>query len=1606
MKQKLLNNFKLRATLLVAMLCAAFTGAWAQTDYSDDYTGNITLSTAGGTSASACKVVVGQTEYDGIKAGTGKIAGAVVVTVPEGTKYLHLHIAGWNNASVTIAVTPSGYSEDIVLTSNSGIANNSPFTFNGAANTDSYYKVITFAEALEEETALTFTATGGTRFVMWGVTAEDEGNPGDQSIVTTVAIDASGITNTNVYDGTDAGSLAATVTAGETEVEGATVTWSGNNDEVATINAETGAVTLVAAGSVTFTASYAGVQDQYKPSSKTYTMTVTNSDPNAPGSENNPYTVAEAVAFINTLGGTTSEEVYVSGIISQVDSYNSKYSSITYWISDDGTTEGQMEVYSGKGLGGAAFSAITDLAVGDIVTVKGNVKMYNTTPEFIQNNQLVSFDRPAVTTPTITANPSSLTGFTYVVDNGPSAAQKITISGSNLTASTTASLGDNSNFEFSFSEDGEYFDSNIGIDIDMTLSVYVRMKSGLAVGEYDGLITLTSVDAETVTVPLSGSVTAPEAPNMTWDLSTNSYDEVTDEDVVTWSSNYATMTNSSKGGGTKASNYLGGDANNRTSSRFYSGNSLTITPGLGYEITSIIFEATSANYASALASSTWTNASADANGTTVTVTPTDGSTDIFATIGGTCGFTSVKVYYQELSDYAPIWSTLPAPIVSVDELYEFYPSTYVSAMPAPTSITLETLAPSDSYDYQEGYFIFNYNTPGVYAFTFTATNPEGSSNATLTITVEAATVTPSITLPQYEYGVNADGGDAELPPTCNNLADEPQLTVMFFEADGTTPAQYDWISASINGNGNIAGHMEPNTGDARTAYFKVAGVDANQNWIYSDLVTINQEAYTGPSITMSESSIDFEIGGGSKTLSIESVSLGSNPSFDVQFFESDGVTPTECVWIYYQFDPNDNKVTITGIANDEGVARTAYFKVYTEVNKTLIYSNLVAVNQAGPVVDYATLPFSWSGGAKADLLALNGVTANSLGSDYAAGNAPYLVKFDGTGDYIQVKTDSRPGVVSVGVKMLGGAETSTITVQESADGKNFSDVEELTISGKQNDVLDLATTNAFAEDSRYVRLLFTKGSNVGVGPISISKPSNEPSITLEQYEYNLNIDGGDAVLPVTCTNLADDPKLAVVFVESDGETATTYEWITATINNEGNIAGHIDPNTGDARTAYFKVSGVDANNNAVYSELVTINQDAYTGPSITFEKSSIDLTAGGESDRKMSFEAIGFATAPTFEVVFFEQDGVTAANYGWVTTANIEGGKVNLSVEANDGEARTAYFKVHAIGTEIYSNLVTINQAAPVLDYATLPFSWDDTNTPNGITTSGVGTYKSSPYMKFDGSGDYIILKIDEVPGTLTFDVKGNTFSGGTFTVQTSADGVDYDDLETYTELDATQSETFKLASSVRYIKWVYTEKVTGNVALGNIVVTAPMNLNLNAYGYATYASEYALDFTTSEADGYSAWEITEINSSNETITFNQIKDKVAAGTGVLLMGDPSSEVTLTRTANGEALPGNKLVGITESKQVGDDQYFGLKGNEFVKVNTGVVPAGKALLPIDNLTAGVKSFTLIFNDADGIQTIETVSAEKAQAIFNLAGQRLPKAQKGINIINGKKVLVK
>jgi len=232
---------------------------------------------------------------------------------------------------------------------------------------------------------------------------------------------------------------------------------------------------------------------------------------------------------------------------------------------------------------------------------------------------------------------------------------------------------------------------------------------------------------------------------VTWDLSAASYvsNPEPTEELIQWTSSYATMKNERNGNNnTKVNNYI---PTSQNSTRFYSGNKLTITPVSGYTITSVVFEATTTNYANALQGSTWTNASASVDDKTVTVTPTTGTSAFYTTLGGTCGFSEVKVYYEEYveADAAPVWSELPSPETTVGTaIEEIDLSTYVTGHPTPTISVKTATADPLLYSLVNGIFNFTPNASGSATFVFTATNTvdevEETADATLTITVNAA----------------------------------------------------------------------------------------------------------------------------------------------------------------------------------------------------------------------------------------------------------------------------------------------------------------------------------------------------------------------------------------------------------------------------------------------------------------------------------------------------------------------------------------------------------------------------------------------------------------------------------------------------------------------------------------------------------------------------------------------------------------------------------------------------------------------------------------------------------------------------------------------------
>lgn len=134
-----------------------------------------------------------------------------------------------------------------------------------------------------------------------------------------------------------------------------------------------------------------------------YTLpTKPDTDPNQKGSESNPYTVTEAIALIKT-GTAPSTAVCVKGKITAVTFFNATYSSLSYNIADEGSSD-VIEVYSGKGKDGANFSSKDDLKVGQTVVVKGIVKAFTKNDgtivnEIDKNSTIISIENTGTTSP-------------------------------------------------------------------------------------------------------------------------------------------------------------------------------------------------------------------------------------------------------------------------------------------------------------------------------------------------------------------------------------------------------------------------------------------------------------------------------------------------------------------------------------------------------------------------------------------------------------------------------------------------------------------------------------------------------------------------------------------------------------------------------------------------------------------------------------------------------------------------------------------------------------------------------------------------------------------------------------------------------------------------------------------------------------------------------------------------------------------------------------------------------------------------------------------------------------------------------------------------------
>ncbi len=197
-----------------------------------------------------------------------------------------------------------------------------------------------------------------------------------------------------------------------------------------------------------------------------------------------------------------------------------------------------------------------------------------------------------------------------------------------------------------------------------------------------------------------------------------------------------------------------------------------------------------------------------------------------------------------------------------------------------------------------------------------------------------------------------------------------------------------------------------------------------------------------------------------------------------------------------------------------------------------------------------------------------------------------------------------------------------------------------------------------------------------------------------------------------------------------------------------------------------------------------------------------------------------------------------------------------------------------------------------------------------------------------------------------------------------------------------------------------------------------PLTYTVPASGVSTFSSDVNIHLP----EGLKAHYCKTYYAERSAISVVNISSGVVpANTGVLLSGTPGETFNLYPTPEtADDLEGNALVAVTKPVHIsptkGDYTNFMMKGGKFIKIQQDdesvKMPANRAYLPL--LTESIsgsnaKEIMLYWDDeeATGIESLTPGPSPKGEgSIYNLNGQKLSAPQKGINIINGRKVIVK
>ncbi len=417
-----------------------------------------------------------------------------------------------------------------------------------------------------------------------------------------------------------------------------------------------------------------------------------------------------------------------------------------------------------------------------------------------------------------------------------------------------------------------------------------------------------------------------------------------------------------------------------------------------------------------------------------------------------------------------------------------------------------------------------------------------------------------------------------------------------------------------------------------------------------------------------------------------------------------------------------------------------------------------------------------------------------------------------------------------------------------------------------------------------------------------------------------------------------------------------------------------------------------------------------------------ESTASYTLNIKKHITELSFGTETTYNVNLgetFNSPKATAATKnnkeydGTITYGSSDANIADVNAETGDVDikgAGTVTITATAAATEAWTE-ATASYTLNIVDPNNLTVTFDYTKPEElGITKpkSGTGTNITTDLFRD-------IVTMSSTNGSTPTRIWNR---GGTCELCVYTNGsITYTVPEPYviTKIDFTYSGTYnKITTTIGSFsndkkQWTGKEKsVKFNATDQTRIHTATITykklptVTVTDKKYTTYVTPCAVDFGN-EVRAYIVNEVTA-----DKVKTVQVSN-APKGTPVIIYAEKADTYTLTEIeAATDDVTSNKLQ-ASDGTVTGGNNIYAMavksKGAGFYKVSESVtIPAGKAYLVWGDATANSKEFIPIGGETTGITSITGEDGNGRKVYYNLNGMRVDNPQKGIYIVNGKKVI--